>query len=79
MGSECGSFNVNELPLLLNAVLKKDQFISNKEKQDLNALEAHVIVLDGTLRLSREMAVLTQMIWNDSICCARFLKRSFLQ
>ena len=44
MGSECGTFNVKELPLLLNAVLKKAQFISHKEKQDLNALETHVVV-----------------------------------
>ena len=79
MGSECGSFDVKELPLLLNAVLKKAQFISHKEKQDSNALEAHIVVLDGTLSLSREMAALTQIIWNDSICCPRFLKRSFLQ
>ena len=79
MGTECGSFDVKELPLLLNAVLKKAQFISHKEKQDLNALEAHVVVLDGTLRLSREMAVLMQIIWNNSICCPWFLKRSFLQ
>ena len=73
MGSECRSFDVKELPLLLNAVLKKAQCISH------NALEAHIVVLDGTLSLSREMAALMQIIWNDSICCPRFLKRSFLQ
>ena len=44
MGSECGTFNVKELLLLLNAVLKKAQFISHKEKQDLNALETLVVV-----------------------------------
>ena len=60
MGSECGSFDVKELPLFLNAVLKKAQFISHKEKQDLNTLEADVVVLDGTLRLSK-----WQMIAND--------------
>ena len=55
MRSECGSFDVEELPLFLNAVLKKAQFICRKENQDLSALETHVAVVDGALSLLGEL------------------------
>ena len=44
--------------MLLNAVLKKAQFICRKENQDLNALEAHVVAVDGALSSHRELSLL---------------------
>lgn len=50
MGLECGSSDVEELPLFLNAVLRKPSLmICREENQDLSALEAHVVILEGAL------------------------------
>ena len=76
MASKCESFDVEKLPLFLNAVLDKAQFIFREKNQDLSTLDSRVVV-DSAYKIT--MAVLMQMIWNNSIRCPRFMERPCLQ
>ena len=56
MGSECGSSDVR-VTVAFECCIEESSVYFPQRKQDLNALEAYIVVLDGTLRLSRDGSI----------------------
>ena len=55
MASENESFNLEDLPIFLNSVLKEAKFICHEEVIDLSNVETHLIVVDRALSFLREL------------------------
>lgn len=57
MGSENESFNIEDLPTFLITVLEEVELICREETIDLSKVEAHLVVVDKSLGLLRELSL----------------------